>query len=77
MQILTAALKPTHREAGLYLEEGRRGVVYLMHDNEALADWPGRELTIDKLWKEADAFVANTIMLAAEDYWKHQRCLAH
>ena len=76
MQILTAALKPQHKENHLYLEEDVH-FLYLKHGTKTIATWNATRVTVDEIWKEADAFVANTIMLAAEDYWKHQRCLAH
>ena len=76
-EVLTAALKPEHKEAGLYLEEDRRGFVYLKHGEKTLDKWDGQEVTVSEIWAVADTYVAKTIAENMEDYWTHQRCLAH
>lgn len=56
MQVLTAALKPRHREAGLYLEEDE-DFVYLRDGSDLpVATFHGRSATIPEFWAAADAY---------------------
>ena len=54
-EVLTAALKNEHREAGLYLEEDE-DMVYLKHDEKVLAKWfaHSEETTIALIRAEAN-----------------------
>lgn len=56
MQILTQALRPEHREAGLYLEEDDH-VLYLKQGDEVLARWSATGATIASIWNEADKYI--------------------
>ena len=61
MQVLTAALKPTHREAGLYLEEDE-DFVYLRDGSDLLiATFHGRSATMTEIWAAADAYINKEI----------------
>jgi len=55
-EVLTAALKPEHRDAGLYLEEDE-DFVYLKHGNKVEGIWYGRTVTVAKIWALADKYL--------------------
>lgn len=76
MQVLTAALKPTHKEAGLYLDEDEDFVYLRDRSNLPVATFHGRSVTVAEIWAMADIYVARTIADNMEDYWKHLRCQA-
>ena len=75
-EVLQAALKPEHKEAGLYLEDDE-DFVYLRNGSKLpLATFHSRSVAVPEIWAVADTYVAKTIAENMEDYWTHQRCLA-
>lgn len=76
-EVLTAVLKPEHREAGLYLDEDPC-TLYLMKDGKVLDFWNATKATVEEVWEAADTYLveicpkcgthrANTIEMLGED----------
>ena len=63
-EILTGALKPNHRHAGLHLKEIDKRILALQRKDQRIAFFNQSTVRIDEIHRSADLYLAATDMVS-------------